>query len=310
MKIINGIENFQVQDRPVYLALGNFDGVHLGHKQLIQSMITGAHQNNGIAAALIFEPHPAAVLFPDKAPKLLVTPERKAELLEKLGLDILIYTPFTLDVAKWTPEEFVKIILVNTLKICEVYVGFNYSFGHKGAGTPELLTELGWKYNFGINIISPVTINDEIVSSSLIRRALENGDINSARIMLGHCPILEGKVIEGEHRGRRIGFPTANLGVDSELIIPAKGVYSAQAFIDDNVYTSVVNIGIKPTFHVEYPISIEAYIMNFSENIYGRHLRLLLLNKIRDERKFNGIDELVSQIKNDCSQALQISETS
>jgi riboflavin kinase/FMN adenylyltransferase len=310
MKIINGIENYKIQDKPVYLALGNFDGVHLGHKQLIDDMVTRAHNNNGISAALIFEPHPAAVLFPEKAPKLLVTPERKAELLEELGLDILIYTPFTLEVAKWTPEEFVKIILVNTLKIHEAFVGFNYSFGHKGAGTPKLLTELGLKHNFGVNIISQVTINDEIVSSSLIRKALEKGDIKKARNMLGRWPTVEGKVIEGEHRGRTIGFPTANLGVDSGLIVPGNGVYTARVVMDGNSFTSVVNIGSKPTFHIEYPISIEAYIMNFSGNIYGKHLRLTLLNKIRDEQKFNGIEELVSQIKNDCDQALHISEIS
>lgn len=310
MKVINGIENYQVQDRPVYLALGNFDGVHLGHKQLIEKMVTRANQNNGVSAALIFEPHPAAVLFPEKAPRLLVTAEHKAELLEELGLDILIYTPFTLDVARWTPENFVQIILVNTLKIREAYVGFNYSFGYKGAGTPEMLAELGQKYKIRVNIIPEVTVNGEIVSSTLIRKALENGDINWARTMLGHWPVIEGKVIAGEHRGSTIGFPTANLGVDAGLIVPGKGVYTARTVIDGNIFTSVVNIGSKPTFHEEYPVSIETFILNFSGNIYGKHLRLFLLNKLRDEQKFNGIEELISQIKNDCQQALRIAETS
>ncbi|MEN6462952.1 MAG: bifunctional riboflavin kinase/FAD synthetase [Syntrophomonas sp.] len=310
MNVIYSIENYEVQDKPVYLALGNFDGVHLGHKQLIDKMVNRAHKNDGLSAALIFEPHPAAVLFPEKAPKLLVTSERKAELLEELGLDILIYTPFTLDVARWTPEEFVQIILVNTLKIHEAYVGFNYSFGYKGAGTPELLTALGQKYDIGINVIPEVTVNDEIVSSSLIRKALENGDINLARTMLGHWPSIEGKVIEGEHRGSQIGVPTANLGVDSGLIVPGKGVYSARIIIDGNIFTCVVNIGSKPTFHVEYPISIEAHIINFSGNLYGEKLRIFLLNKIRNEQKFNSIEELVRQIRNDCNQAVHIAKIS
>ncbi|MGI5920621.1 MAG: bifunctional riboflavin kinase/FAD synthetase [Syntrophomonadaceae bacterium] len=308
MKVINGIENYITNDKPVYLALGNFDGVHLGHKYLIDATVARAHEQNGIAAALIFEPHPAAVLFPDKAPKLLITQARKTELLEELGLDVLIYTPFTLEIARWSPEQFVTSILINTLRIKEAFVGFNYSFGNRGSGTPELLAELGHKYGIGVNIIPPVTVNGETVSSSLIRQAILAGNISLARAMLGHWPTIEGTVIEGEHRGRLIGFPTANLGVESGLIVPGKGVYSACTVIDGQFFTSVVNIGNKPTFHREYPTSIEAYIINFAGNIYGKQLRLFMLEKIRDEKRFNNVDELIAQIKNDCQQACSISE--
>lgn len=306
MEIINGIENYITTDKPVYLALGNFDGVHQGHKRLIAEMVTRAHQNRGIAAGFIFEPHPAAVLFPETPPKLLVTPDRKAELLEQLGLDILVYSPFTLELAEWTPHEFVQKILVDRLNICEAFVGFNYSFGHKGAGTPELLAELCGKNGIGVHIIPPVKINGDVVSSSLIRKALEAGDMRLAETMLGYTPMLQGTIIEGEHRGMQIGYPTANMGVNDQLIVPGKGVYAAHAVIEGKRYNGVVNIGSKPTFHENFPVSIETYIMNFSSDIYGQQIRLYFLQKIRNEQKFNGIEELVAQIKNDCDQALLI----
>ena len=310
MEIVFGIENFQPQAKPVYVGLGNFDGVHLGHKSLIESLVNRAHERGGVAAAFIFDPHPSRILTPDHIPGLLVTAERKAELLEGLGLDILIYTSFTPELARWSPRQFVEEILVNKLHICEVFVGFNHSFGHRGQGTPEMLSKFGKEYGFGVHIVPPYTIDGEVVSSSLIRKCIESGDIAYARTLLGHYPTLEGTVIEGEHRGTNtMGFPrTANLGVSQELTIPGKGVYAARAIVNGVTYTSVVNIGNKPTFHEQYPISIEAHILGFDNDIYGCYLRLVLLDKIRNEQKFPGIDELVQQIKQDALKAVQIAE--
>lgn len=308
MEIVFGIENFKSQAKPVYVGLGNFDGVHLGHKSLIENLVKRAHEKGGVAAAFIFHPHPSRILTPDRAPGLLVTAERKAELLEQLGLDILIYESFTPELAQWSPRKFVEEILVNKLNICEAFVGFNHSFGHRGQGTPEMLTDFGKEYGFGVNITPPYTINGEVVSSSLIRSCLENGDIAYARTLLGHYPILEGTIIEGEHRGtNNVGFPrTANLGINPELTVPGKGVYAARAMVAGASYTSVVNIGSKPTFHEQYPISIEAHILEFDSDIYGRCLRLILLDKIRNEQKFPGMDELVRQIKRDTLKAVEI----
>ncbi|MBC7076525.1 MAG: bifunctional riboflavin kinase/FAD synthetase [Syntrophomonadaceae bacterium] len=303
MQIVRGIENFQKTDEPLYLALGNFDGVHLGHKKLISEMVDKARFGKGVTAALIFAPHPSQVLNPDNAPKLLVTAERKAELLQELGLDILIYTPFTLELSKWSPETFVERIVVNKLHTKEVFVGFNYTFGNKGLGTPELLSKLGEKYGFGVNIIPPVKINGETVSSSLIRCALDIGDIQRAYNMLGYYPMLEGIVVKGEQRGSVIGFPTANLEVSPDLNVPGKGVYAAIAVIGSERYKCVVNIGSKPTFHDNYPLSVEAHLLDYKGDLYNRHLQLYFLERIRGEKRFSSAEELAQQIELDCKQA-------
>jgi len=306
MQIVVGIENFQKSDRPVYLALGNFDGVHKGHQSLIKGLVDKAAANGGQSIAFIFEPHPAQVLVPDRAPRLLLTSGRKAELLEKMGLDILIYSPFTLEIATWPPEQFVQKILIDTMQVREVFVGFNYTFGHRGAGTAEDLQQLGRESGFGVNIIPPVTYKDEPISSSLVRKALESGDIITAYNMLGYHPVIEGVVVEGEHRGNTIGFPTANIGVESIYHIPGKGVYAARACLDGKYYHCVVNIGSKPTFHKEYPVSIEAHLMNFAEDIYGAQIGLSFFEKLRDEQRFPSMEDLVSQIARDRDRAEEI----
>ncbi|MDD2621332.1 MAG: bifunctional riboflavin kinase/FAD synthetase [Syntrophomonadaceae bacterium] len=306
MEIIRDIDNFISNDKPLYLALGNFDGVHRGHQKLISELVQRAKSNQGRAAAFIFEPHPGKVLSPERAPKMLATPERQAELLREAGLDVLIYNAFTRDIAHWSPEEFVERILVKRLRIQEAFVGFNYSFGHKGAGTPDMLQQMGSKHHFKVNIIAPVEVDGEVVSSSLVRKALDRGDIEFAHRMLGYYPMIEGQVIKGEQRGSAIGFPTANLGIIADLNVPAKGVYAAKAVLGSNYYKAAVNIGSKPTFHTEYPVSIEAHLIDFNQEIYGEQLRLYFVHKIRDEKKFNGIDELVQQINLDRDKAREI----
>ncbi len=306
MEVVREVENFTQQEGPLFLALGNFDGVHRGHQRLIGDLVAKARSNDGIAAAFIFEPHPAMILNPSRAPKLLVTAERKAELLRKMGLDKLIYNTFDLAIAQSSPEEFVQNILVDKLNIEEAFIGFNYSFGHKGRGTPQLLRELGEKHGFRVNIIPPVEIEGQVVSSTIIRKALDAGDMESARELLGYYPMVEGKIIEGEKRGALIGFPTANLGVRADINIPGKGVYAAIAVLDGERHRAAVNIGNKPTFHQEFPVSIEAHLINFERQIYGQDLRLYFLRKIREERKFGNVEELISQIRLDREQAGEI----
>ncbi|OPX94699.1 MAG: Riboflavin biosynthesis protein RibF [Pelotomaculum sp. PtaB.Bin104] len=196
MQIIREAKNYIYNEKPLLLALGNFDGVHYGHKKLLSTVVERARMINGTAAAFIFDPHPASVLTPDKAPRMLVTTERKAELLEQLGLDLLVYHSFTLEIARWSAEEFVQRILLDCFKVSEVYVGFNYSFGHQGAGTPELLRTLSDKYGFETQVIPPVTVAGEVVSSSLIRNYLKHGAIDKAYYMLGYYP-LGRRVAEG-----------------------------------------------------------------------------------------------------------------
>jgi riboflavin kinase/FMN adenylyltransferase len=306
MQVVREIGNFKPGEKPIYLALGNFDGLHRGHQRLITELVNTARSGGGIAAAFVFEPHPMKVLFPERNLKLLVSTECKAELMGKLGLDLLIYNSFSLAISRCLPEEFVQHILVDKLNCKQVFVGFNYTFGHKGAGTPELLQELGKQHGFAVKIIPPIEVNGEVVSSSLIRQALDSGDIVRARTMLGYDPMLEGQVIEGERRGSTIGFPTANIGVSSEQNIPGKGVYAARAEVNQRIFQAVVNIGSKPTFHKEYPISVEAHLIDFQGDIYGEKLRLCFIQKIRDERRFNNVEELVCQIAVDRDKAREI----
>jgi riboflavin kinase/FMN adenylyltransferase len=309
MQTVVGIDNYLSGTSPVYLALGNFDGVHKGHQSLIKTMADTAAANSGVKVAFIFEPHPAQVLVPDKAPRLLITPARKAKLLAQMGLDVLIYHPFTREMAGWSPQDFVERILVAKLQVAGVFVGFNYTFGHKGAGTPEMLQSMGQDYGFMVSVIPPITYNGEPVSSSLVRKALEDGDIATAVQMFGYYPVLDGIVVEGEHRGAKLGFPTANIGVEAMYSVPGKGVYAAQAEIGGKVFSSVVNIGSKPTFHEQYPLSIEAHLMNFSGNIYGSEINLSFVEKLRDEQRFDSLDLLVAQITRDRDQAMVILES-
>jgi riboflavin kinase/FMN adenylyltransferase len=306
MQLVYEIENYKPTIQKLYLALGNFDGVHRGHQSLIKGAVERKNESDGISAAFIFEPHPAQLLTPDRMPLLLSTPQRKAWLLENMGLDLLIYNRFTHDIASLSPEQFVRRFLLEQLHVKEVFVGFNFSFGFKGLGTPETLKQLGEQYNFAVHIIEPVTAEGELVSSSAIRQALEEGKISQAARMLGYDPILDGIVVEGEHRGRQLGFPTANVGVEINYNIPAKGVYVARAEINDKKYGAVVNIGSKPTFHEEYPVSVEAHLLDFAGDIYGQPISLSFIEKIRDEKRFAGLDELVAQIKKDAQTARDI----
>lgn len=306
MKVIREIVNYKKQDKPLFVALGNFDGLHKGHQKLIKSLVNKSRAANGNALAFIFDPHPGMILNPGSAASLINSPEIKARLLECLGVDILIYTSFSLEISKCTPEQFVREIIINKLSAAEVFVGFNYSFGFKGAGTPDLLKEMGDKYGFKVNIIPPVEFKHTIVSSTIIRKMLDSGNITEASAFLGYYPLLEGVIIEEEHRGTAIGFPTANLLVDDLIQKPGLGVYAAYVSIEGQNYQGVVNIGTKPTFHDTYPVSIEVHIIDFNQNIYGKKLKVHFVDKIRDEVKFSGVEELVKQIANDKDRAREI----
>lgn len=309
METVFGIENYCDSNRSIYLALGNFDGVHKGHQRLIEALVEKARAGNGEAVAFIFDPHPAQVLMPDRAPRLLNTAVRKAQLMAKMGLDRLIYHPFSREIAAWTPVEFVQRILIDCLHVREIFIGFNYSFGHRGLGTPELLQEIGLQLGFGVNIIGPVEFRGEPISSSLVRKALEKGDIDTAYELLGYFPILDGVVVEGEHRGAELGFPTANVAIESLYNVPGKGVYAARAGVGGKQYHCVVNVGSKPTFHQSYPVSVEAHLMDFVGDIYGQSICVSFLAKIRDEKRFDSVAELVAQMNRDRDQARTISQT-
>jgi riboflavin kinase/FMN adenylyltransferase len=220
-------------------------------------------------------------------------------MLSDMGMGLLIYNTFNDEIARLSPEEFVNKFLVECLKVKEIFIGFNYSFGHRGAGSSETMKALGEHYGFGVNVIPPVCMEEDIVSSTLIRQSLAKGDIERAKQMLGYYPSLKGVVSKGEGRGRTIGFPTANLLIDDKINIPSLGVYAAQAVNETGKYPAVVNIGKKPTFHEKYPVTVETHIIDYSEDLYDTVLEIVLFKKIRDEKKFASVDELVAQIKAD-----------
>ena len=288
----------------VVVALGNFDGVHIGHQRLIRQMVSYARKIEAAAVVCTFHPHPLQVLFPDKAPRLLISNERKIELISRLGVDALLMLPFDHRMAKLSPEFFVQDVLCRQLGSQGVFVGFNFTFGHRGAGTPSLLQKLGKELGFVVEVLPPVKLEETIVSSTVVRQALEEGDIGRARSYLGYWPSLEGRVVLGDQRGgRKMGFPTANLDINQDVLIPARGVYVAQVKVGDQLYDGVVNIGVKPTIGPDLPPTVEVHILEFAQVIYGEWVQLSLLHRLRSEKKFSSVTELVSQIKRDIEAA-------
>ncbi len=303
MEIVTDLSKFQAK-KPVVVALGNFDGVHKGHQSLIKQTIEEAG-TEGSSAVMVFDPHPRKVLGLDN-PKLLTTVEGKADILNAMGLDYLILIPFTREIASWTPEHFADEIIVKQLQASSVYVGYNYHFGNRAAGTAELLQSLGKAKGFKVQVVDPVLVDDQIVSSTLIRRCLDEGDIESVRNLTGRWPILRGTVKRGEQRG--LGFPTANLELDPELAQPALGVYAARAKVGDELYDAVVNIGQKPTFHEEHPVLAEAHLLGFSRELYDEDIAVMLHRRLREERKFPDSGSLIAQINHDVEETKRVLE--
>ncbi|WP_049754117.1 bifunctional riboflavin kinase/FAD synthetase [Heliomicrobium modesticaldum] len=285
----------------VYVALGNFDGVHLGHQKLITEMVKKARASQGTAVVATFHPHPLRLIRPEAAPKLITPMDVKAGLLGRLGVDIVLILPFNPDLAKLSPEEFVQQVLHQDLRAELVLVGFNYSFGRGGKGTPELLWELGHRLGVRVRVIDAVTIAGEPVSSTAVRAALEKGDIERAADLLGYMPILRGPVVPGDQRGRNIGFRTANIELPPEQYLPARGVYAAwvrSVSLSEGIL-AVVNIGVKPTFGTGLAETVEAHLIDFEGDLYGQTLTLHLLRRMRPEMRFQSPEQLVEQIHRD-----------
>ncbi|AFM42421.1 FMN adenylyltransferase, riboflavin kinase [Desulfosporosinus acidiphilus SJ4] len=287
-----------INNEPCVLALGNFDGVHLGHRRLLEHGLRQAEELGVDLSVLLFEPHPLKVLHPERGIQLLTTNQERLNYFEKIGVDTVFLIPFTREMADTSPEDFVEKILI-PLGAVRVVVGFNYSFGAQGKGTPELIQLLGKKHGFGVSVLQAQMLEGRVISSSSIRKALLQGDIPLAFSLLGRSPSLSGTVIHGEERGRLLGFPTANILPAEDLLIPKRGVYAVWSTIDDRCVSGMMNIGMKPTFHDMYGISVEVNYFDYDGDLYGRELTVHIKERLRDERKFNGINELLLQLKTD-----------
>ena len=287
------------------LALGNFDGLHRGHMKIIDRVRQRAGERGGTPAAMTFDPHPPRVLRPDKAPPLLMTPAQRTEALRRSGMQGLAIVTFTRELSLWDPETFVRNVLVDWLQVSEVWVGANFLFGHERAGTFTALRALGSRFGFRAEKIDPVRYKDFVVSSTRIRRLVAEGRVDEAGALLGHHYFIEGEIVRGAGRGRRIGVPTANLASDNELVPPA-GVYATFATVAGIVHPAVTNIGIRPTFgDVDAPV-IETHLLDVDRDLYGGRLRLSFVQRLRDERAFPDADALRAQIDADVRSARRL----
>ena len=283
------------------LALGNFDGVHRGHAKIIELVRRRADERGVTAVALTFDPHPSRIVRPDKAPPLLMTGAQKLAALGDAGMAGIAVVRFTQALSRWEPEAFVRAVLVEWLRVSEVWVGANFLFGHDRAGNFSVLRSLGARYGFRAEKIDPVRYREFVVSSTRVRRLVAEGRVDVAGALLGHHYMLEGTVMRGAGRGRQLGFPTANLSTDNELF-PPNGVYATAVLMDGEIHASVTNVGVRPTFGASGPV-VESHIFDVDRDLYGCRIRVAFVQRLRDELAFSDGDALRVQIARDCDEA-------
>ncbi|WP_291319133.1 bifunctional riboflavin kinase/FAD synthetase [Desulfonatronospira sp.] len=287
------------------LTIGNFDGVHVGHQQLIQQVKKRAKRMGLSSIVVTFDPHPLRVLVGTKTPPFITLTQHKLELIQETGVDFILCMTFNKAIASMEPEDFVYQLLVQKLKLRELIVGYDYVFGKNRRGNFHLLQQLGQKYDFSVDQFMPVMVDEAIVSSTRIRDLVESGRVWEVRPLLGRFYSAEGRVTTGRRRGGSLlGFPTANILLQEELF-PSTGVYAVWAEIAGRVHAAVANIGYNPTFGNDY-LSVEVHIFDFHQDVYNRNIKVYFVQRLRSEKKFAGIEELKAQITQDCNLARDI----
>lgn len=304
MLLITDLKSITTKFTNSVITLGNFDGLHLGHQELIKMVIRRAEERGAVSLVVTFRPHPLKILAPEKCPPLISIYEEKIRLFEKLGIDVLVKIPFTVDFSAMAPEDFVKDILCGLLGAKEIFVGYNYRFGRGREGNVQTLKKLGEKFGFTVREVEQVSVGGEVISSSKIRRLLKDGEVEHASRLLGRTYAITGIVVRGDGRGKGLGFPTANI-IPKHTIIPANGVYAARLYVRDKLYDGIANIGMRPTFDKE-GLTIEVHVFDFSEDIYSEEVSLYFVKKIREEKKFKNADELIRRIAADIKTAREI----
>lgn len=299
MKVIYDIKEFDPQ-KLVVLTQGTFDGVHFGHRKILSHVVSEAREIDGVSVLLTFYPHPRLVLYPDDNElKLLTTIEEKVELVSAIGIDYLIIIPFTQELSRLRASDFVRDILVEQLRISKLIIGYDHRFGRNREGGLKEMIQFAETYNFKLEEIPPQDIEDSIVSSTKIRKALLDGDVHLAKEYLVDLYTISGKVEEGLQRGTTIGYPTANVRFGSSFkLIPKNGVYAVWVYIDKIKYAGMLNIGYNPTFE-DKKWSMEVHILNFNKNIYHHKILISFHSRIRDEMKFENVTSLVNQLTKD-----------
>jgi len=299
LKVIYNITEFN-PEKPVILTQGTFDGVHFGHQKILRQVVDEALHIGGVSVLLTFYPHPRLVLYPDDNElKLLSTIEEKVDLVSALGIDYLIIMPFTQELSRLRADEFVRDILVEKLHITKLIIGYDHRFGRNREGGMQEMIHFADTYSFELEEIPAQDISESIVSSTKIRQALLDGQVHRAREYLGTAYVLRGKVEEGMQRGTTIGYPTANIRVNSSYkLIPKNGVYAVWVYINEKKYAGMLNIGYNPTFD-DKKWSIEVHLFDFSQNVYHKEISIAFVSRTRDEQKFEDLRSLINQLKAD-----------
>jgi riboflavin kinase/FMN adenylyltransferase len=303
MRIIRGIKNLTEKLPNPVLTLGNFDGVHLGHQAIFKKVVERGREIKGTSVAFTFEPHPLKVLAPERSPRLLNTFHGKMKLIETSGIQVVICAEFNRQFADQNPEEFARNVLVEKIGVKEVYVGYDYAFGKGREGSIESLKKTGHALGFAVGVVEPVQVDGVPVSSSLVRELVSLGRMEEVYRYLGRYYGIEGTVVHGASRGHELGFPTANIQTVNELI-PPYGVYAVLAHAGGRRLKGVASIGVRPTFD-NGPMSLEVYLFDFEGDLYGKHLDVAFVSRLRGEEKFPDAESLVRQIRKDVEGARQ-----
>lgn len=304
MKILTNLSSFN-ETAPSFVTIGTFDGVHIGHQKVLKKLVKSAKKNNATPILLTFFPHPRMVLQKEIGIKLINTIDERIQLLEKTGIETLVIYPFDEEFANQTALNFVRNFLVDKLNIAKLFIGYDHRFGKNREGDFEHLKEYGYTYNFSVKEISKLDINNIGVSSTKIRKAIKNGEITKANQYLGYHFMLTGKVVEGKNLGEKIGFPTANLFIkETYKLIPKTGAYIVKSTIDDEVVYGMMNIGFRPTLKGKHQ-TIEIHFFNFNKNLYNKTIQIEVLKFLRDEQKFESIQNLKKQLQIDKQNSLK-----
>lgn len=302
MKVWNGIERYPTESPPVVATLGNFDGVHRGHLAILTSTVRDAKARGLPSLLITFDPHPLTVIAPARRPRLLQTRGQKLDCLEESGMDAVLFLRFDAGLAALSGEKFFSSYLVTRVSLSAVHVGRHFRFGHDRAGDLALLERIGALCGFGVVGVSQVVDEGETISSSAIRKAVEEGAIERAARMLGRPFAVTGEVVRGDGRGKSLDFPTANLETDGEMI-PRRGVYISEVAVAATRYGAITNVGVRPTFGTS-ALTVESHILDFEDDLYGERVEVRFLARLRDERRFDGPSELADQIARDRAAAV------
>lgn len=302
MDVFDGLDALPTLPAPA-VAIGNFDGVHLGHRALFTAAIAAARRLGGAAVALTFAPHPTTILAPDRAPRLLTARARKLELIAAAGIDATVIVPFSATTAQLPPDEFIDGIVVRALAARHVVVGWDFCYGRARAGTLASLRAHGARAGFGVEVVDKVEIGGAVASSTGVRAALATGDIAAARRLLGRAPEVTGVVVHGKQLGRTIGVPTANVAPDTDLVL-GPGIYACQLVAADGIARdAVASLGTNPTVTRDGPLVLEVHVLDWQGDLYDQRVRVDVIARLRDEARFDGLDALVAQIARDIAAA-------